>query len=175
MISREQSRLQPAAKMALQSGLERAAAALTVMLHNPVSIRLGPERPPLAGVSIWLTLTGATPGGICLCLPETLALELAKRLTRSSVLSLLDEMARSALMECGNVLASAFVAWFDERYALRSLPLPPAFSLIPLQLPDFSVVFDAEFAVEFCQIRGQVQIGLDAAGVCALQQAGENG
>lgn len=174
MISQTKNAPQSAAKMALQPGLERAAAAMSMMLNAPVSIRLGSKRPPVAGVSIWLTLKGAMPGGICLCLPETLALALAKRLTRNSVVSLLDEMDRSALMECGNVLASAFVACLDERYALRTLPMPPTFSLVPLRLPEFSMSFDAEFTVEFCRIRGQVLIGLDAAGVFALQQAGAN-
>lgn len=175
MISRVENRSQSAAKMAVQSGLERAAVAVSVMLDNPVSIRLGSERPPAAGVSIWLTLKGALPGSMCLCLPETLALALAKRLNRTTVLTLLDEMARSALMECGNVLASTFVACFDERYALRTLPLPPTFSLVPLRLPDFPVVFDAQFAVEFCQSQGQVLIGLETTAVSALQRAGENG
>jgi len=169
MFSKVGNKPLSAREIALQRGLEQAATALAAMLNDRVSIKLGSgRRPLLVGVSIWLKLKGALPGSICLCLPETLALELAKRLTQTRDLSLFDEMARSALMECGNLLASAFVAYFDESCGLRTLPSPPLLSLVPLQLPDFAEAFTAEFAVEFCQTQGRVFIGLDSAGLRAL-------
>jgi len=175
MISRVEKKPLSARKIALQRGLEQAATALATMVKDPVSIKLGSGRPPLVGVSIWLTLQGALPGAICLCLPETLALELAKRLTQTRDLSLFDEMARSALMECGNLLASAFVAYFDESCGLRTLPSPPRLSLVPWQLPPFTEAFAAEFAVDFCQIQGQIFIGLDTAALQALAAEGAEG
>ncbi len=96
-------------------------------------------------------------------LPEEMAVEIVKTLTTGRNLSLLDEVARSALMELGNILASVFVGYFDPYPRLRTLPIPPEMSLVPLDIPPFAGIFSAEFCWNKSQQRGEVVVGLDRA------------
>ncbi len=144
----------------LQAGLDRAARALKAMLGGEISIGIVPPalRPP--GVCVWLGLNGALEGGIFVALPEAMAVEIVKTLSAGQDLSLLDETARSVLMELGNILASVFVGYFDQCRGLRTLPTPPELSLVPLDIPEFEGFFSAELRWSKSREPAEVLVGL---------------
>lgn len=149
----------------LQAALDQVANSLRMMLGGTINIRIVPPVMRTPGVSVRLGLTGALEGGLHLDLPEGMAVEMVKTLTNGQDLSLLDEVARSALMELGNVLASVFVGYFDQNRGLRTLPTPPEISLVPLDTPEFAGIFTAEFSWEKCQERAEVLIGLQKSAI----------
>ncbi len=144
----------------LRGALVEVAATFERMLGGEIRIHMCAPAFPLQGVGVQLGMTGALEGGFYLDLPEKLALELVKRLTGTGDLSLLDETARSALMEFGNILASVFVGHFDQHRGLRSLPTPPKISLVPLVVAEFAGFCGAELRWSSCQERAQLLIGL---------------
>ncbi len=152
----------------LQHGLDQAALTLRMMLGGEVSIRIISPflRPP--GVCVRLGLTGALEGGLYLDLPEHMAVEMVKTLTAEQELSLLDEAARSALMELGNVLASVFVGYFDQSRGVRTLPTPPELSLVPQELPEFAGFFSAELSWSKCREKAEVLVGLQKSAIDIL-------
>jgi CheY-specific phosphatase CheX len=152
----------------LQGGLDQTATTLEMMLGGEISIRIKPPSLRNPGVCVWLGMTGALDGGLYVDLPEQMAVELVKTLTVGQELTLLDEAARSALMEFGNVLASVFVGHFDQKRGLRSLPTPPEMSLVPLDMPDFAGFFSAELSWSKCQDKAEVLVGLQKPAIDIL-------
>lgn len=152
----------------IQAALDRSAAALKMMLGGEINIGIGPASLRNSGVCVSLGLCGALEGGIYIDLPEKMADEIVKTLAPGQEMSLLDEMARSVLMELGNVLASVFVAYFDQYRGLRTLPTPPALSLVPLDIPVFSELFSAEFTWSKSMERAEVLIGFDRSALDIL-------
>ncbi len=144
----------------LQQSFDQVAISLRMMLGGEISLRVTTPFLRPAGVQVHLGLTGALEGGLYLDLPEKMALEVVKTLTAGRDLSLLDESARSALMELGNVLASVFVGYFDQSRGLRTLPTPPELSLVPQELPAFTEFFTAEFNWSKSQEKAEVLVGL---------------
>lgn len=153
---------------ALQTGLDQAARTLGTMLGGEVEIRLTSAGLRSPGVCVWLGMTGALPGGLYLDLPEQMALDIVKTLTAGSDLGLLDEAARSALMELINVLGSVFVGHFDQKFGLRSLPTPPEISLAQLEIPPFCHLFCASLSWSGSQESGELLIGLEQPAVDIL-------
>ena len=143
---------------ALQAGLDQSAAALRMMLGGRLEIR--PRSPVLkeSGIQVRLGLHGALEGGVHIDLPEQMADQVVKRLTGRAELSLLDDQARSSLMELGNILASAFVAHFDQSRGIRTLPTPPQLSFVPREIPEFPLCYTAELYWSDCTERGEVLI-----------------
>jgi CheY-specific phosphatase CheX len=152
----------------IQAALDRAAASLKTMLGGEISIGLAPAALRPSGVSVSLGLTGALEGGIYIDMPEKLAVEIVKTLSAGRDLSLLDETARSILMELGNILASVFVGYFDQNRGLRILPTPPELSLVPHEVPDFAGVLSAEFFWSKCHERAEVIVGLERSALDIL-------
>ena len=152
----EQARL----REIMQTGLEQSLATLRTMLDGRIEFR--PQEPVWknAGVKIQLGLHGALEGGMYIELPEHMADEIVKRLTAGKAQSLLNENARSALMEVGNILASVFVAHFDRSRGLRTLPSPPQLSFAPLELPQFAFCYAARLCWSQCPEQGEVLIGM---------------
>ncbi|MCF6178319.1 MAG: hypothetical protein L3J63_02870 [Geopsychrobacter sp.] len=151
-----------------QAGLSHAAATLKQMLGGEIRIQVTEEPFRCAAVLIRLGLRGALPGELFIALPENLAQGLVKRLTAESDLSLLNERARSALMEFGNILASAFVGYYDQNHGLRTLPTPPEMSLVPLDIPTFDSSVCASFSWSTGQVRGDLLIGFEQPGLDIL-------
>ncbi len=152
----------------LQRGLDQAAASLQMMLGGNIQIQIVSPSMRTYGVNVRLGLVGALEGGFSIDLPENMAVEMVKTLTARADLSLLDEEARSALMELGNVLASVFVAYFDQNYGLRTLPTPPEISLVPLDLPEFDSFFSAELRWNNCKEKAELLLGLQKSAVDIL-------
>ncbi len=152
----------------LQAALDRSAASLQLMLGGEINIGMTPTASRTPGVCVRLGLTGALEGGIYIDLPEKMAIEIVKSLTAGRELTLLDEVARSILMELGNILASVFVGYFDEHRGLRTLPTPPDLSLVPLDIPIFAAFFSAEFRWSKSQERAKVFVGLDQSALDIL-------
>lgn len=152
----------------LQPALDQVAATLGMMLGGGVRIVQAPPELRPAGVCVWLGLEGALKGAIYLDLPEKMASDAVKRLSGGGELSLLDETARSILMEIGNVFASVFVAYYDQNRGLRSLPTPPALSLVPLDIPEFDGVFSAQLNWGERSDRTELLIGLEKAAIDML-------
>ena len=152
----------------VQAALDRSAASLKMMLGGDIRIRIAPASLRTPGVCVQLGLRGALDGGVYLDLPETMAVEIVKTLTAGKELSLLNETARSVLMELGNVLVSVFVGYFDQYRGLRSLPTPPALSLVPLDIPAFAESFIAEFVWSKCRESAEVLIGFERSSLDIL-------
>ena len=152
----------------IQAALDRSAASLQMMLSGEVHIELCPPALRAPDVCVSLGLTGALPGGIYIDLPETMAIQIVKTLIPGSHLTLLDEMSRSVLMELGNILASVFVAYFDQSRGLRTLPTPPELCLIPLDIPRYAECLSADFSWTKSHDRAQVLIGLDRSALNIL-------
>ncbi len=152
----------------IQAALDRAAASLKMMLGGEINIGIAPASLRTPGVDVRLGLSGALEGGIYIDLPEKMALEVVKTLMAGQDLSLLDEAARSVLMELGNVLASVFVGYFDQYRGLRTLPTPPELSLAPLDIPDFAAFFSAEFSWSKSRERAEVLVGLERSALDIL-------
>ena len=152
----------------IQIALDRSAAALKIMLGG--KIKIGLVRAPLQtpGICVRLGLSGDLKGDIYIDLPEKMAVEIVKTLTAGDELSLLDEAARSALMEMGNILASVFVGYFDQHHGLRTLPMPPEFSLAPIDIPIYAEYFTAEFFWGQSLERAGVLIGLERSALDIL-------
>lgn len=148
---------------ALQGAMEQCAATLGMMLGGDVRIVHQPPVLRASGVRVWLGLNGALEGGVFLDLPEPMALDAVKRLTAGTAISLLDETARSALMEVGNVFASVFVAYFDQNRGLRTMPTPPELSLAPRELPDFDGFYTAEICWSSSAEKAELLIGFEAS------------
>lgn len=152
----------------LHGSLERAAATLGMILGDPVHIiQVPPQRKP-SGVSVWLGLEGALAGGVCLDLPENVAIDAVKRLNGGVELSLLDETARSMLMELGNLLASVFVAYYDQKRGLRTLPTPPTLSLASFDMPEYDALFSAQVGWGGLTDNAELLIGLDTSAIDML-------
>lgn len=128
----------------LHGALEQMAATLGMMLGDDVQIDQSQAQLRPMGVCVSLGLEGALSGAVYLDIPENMAVDAVKRLNAGVALSLLDETARSVLMELGNVLASVFVAYYDQNRGLRTLPTPPSLSLVPLEIPEFEGLFSAQ-------------------------------
>ena len=152
----------------LQAALDRSAASLQLMLGGDINIGMTPTASRTPGVCVCFGLTGALEGGIYVDLPEKMALEIVKTLTTGRELSLLDEVAWSILMELGNILASVFVGYFDEYRGLRTLPTPPALSLVPHDIPSFTAFFSATLSWSKSQERAKVFVGLDQSALDIL-------
>lgn len=152
----------------MQAAFDRAAATLALMLGGEVSLALATRPLRCPGVCVRLGLAGALEGGIYVDLPEKMALALVRKLTSGGEPSLLAEASRSVLMELGNILASVFVAYFDQYRGLRTLPTPPELSLVPFDVPDFAATFCAEFRWNNCREQGSLLVGLDDAALAIL-------
>jgi len=152
----------------IQAALDRSAAALKQMLGGEIRIGVASASLRPAGVCVRLGLNGALEGELYIDLPENMAVEIVKTLTDGRELSLLDEVARSILMELGNVLASVFVGYFDQYRGIRTLPTPPELSLVPRDIPVFAEVFIAELSWSKSRQQGEVLIGLERSALNIL-------
>ncbi|WP_020678203.1 chemotaxis protein CheX [Geopsychrobacter electrodiphilus] len=146
----------------VQAGLDAAGKTLKMLLDGNIRIGIITPEVSLVGVCVSLGLNGALTGGVTILLPEMLAVEIVKKLTADAHPSLLDEQARSAIKEFGNILASAFVVHFDQHQGLRTMPTPPDLSFVRQDPPVFDSLFWAEFYWSSCLERGQVLVGLDS-------------
>jgi len=152
----------------VQVGLSHAAVTLKPLLGDELLIRVSAEPFRPSAVAMRLGLKGALPGELLIALPENLAQALVKRLTAAEELSLLDEQARSALMEFGNILASAFVGYYDQNHGLRTLPTPPDLSLVALDIPAFAGSACARLSWHRQQPPGLLLIGFEQSALDIL-------
>ena len=165
MTDRLNQQQQKQMERVLQGALEQSAKSLGMMLGGEVRINLSRFGPVPNEVCVWLGLEGALAGSVSLFLPEDMALAMVKRLSGGAELSLLDETARSMLMELGNVLASVFVAYYDQHRGLRTLPTPPGISLVPHPLPEGQNLFAAKLRWSGQETAADLLIGLDKSAV----------
>ncbi len=152
----------------IQAGLDLAATSLKMMLGGEIHIGVVTSSARPDGVSVRLGMSGALEGGLYIDLPENMAVKIVKTLSAGREISLLDDIARSSLMELGNVLASVFVGYFDQYPGLRTLPSPPDLSLVPLDIPVFAGLFHAELCWTKSSERAEVLIGLERSALDIL-------
>lgn len=82
-------------------------------------------------VAVYLRVTGDAPGHVALLWPEGSALLLADRLLErpSGETEVLGELECSALVEVGNILASAYLTALGNMTGLRLLSSPPGMAV----------------------------------------------
>jgi CheY-specific phosphatase CheX len=164
LSNQQRSRLEKS----VQAGLDTAGRTLRMLLGGEIRLGIVSAGTEFPGVAVRLGLSGALAGGVSILLPETLALAIAETLLRNGQVSLLNEEARSAIMEFGNILASAFVVHFDQQQGLRTLPTTPALSLVRQEPLRFDGLFCADFYWSSCLERGQVLIGFEGSALDIL-------
>lgn len=119
-----------------QRAMQRAAEMFSRLLKQPVTIEVQDAwlidkdspvlLPQTAGIGVKLDVSGDIGGQLLLFLGEDSARWLAEQLLGQPVPGdLLSEPSHSTLREIGNIVASAFLASFDDQLGLRSLPSPP--------------------------------------------------
>ncbi len=125
-------------------GMNQAAGALSQLLGQSVQIRvpsvqLGrlkgvPEfimGPPDRILAIYLKLLGDAQGDLLFLLPEQSARTLICQLLRQDPPPEFDDpLARSTLLEIGNILASAFLAALDNLLKMSLIPSIPELQIL---------------------------------------------
>ncbi len=152
----------------MQTALDSTAVSLRMMLGGEVKIGLARVSSLEPSIIVRLGLRGALTGKFYIDLPENMAIEIVKTLTAERDLPLFDKMARSALMEMGNVIASVFVSYFDQHRGLRTLSTPPELSFVPLDIPVFAKIFTAQFFWSRIQNPAVISIGLEQSALDIL-------
>lgn len=125
-------------------GAGNAMTALAAMLDQTVDMSIprvglvplaefaqmagGPES---VAVGVYMPVDGDAPGHVAFLLPEACACRLADHLLYRApgTTTDLDEMACSALMEIGNILASSYLVALSDLTGLTLLSSPPAIAL----------------------------------------------
>jgi chemotaxis protein CheC len=112
-------------------------------------------------VGVFLGVSGDASGHVVLLWPIASALRLADQLLErpAGATSLLDELECSALMEVGNILASAYLVAVSDLTGLLLLSSPPA------------IAVDAAAAI-LCAIGAEVAVGSDDSFVIVTQIGG---
>ncbi len=125
-------------------GAGNAVTALATMLNDKIEMSIptvglvklseftgmvgGPET---VSVCVYLPVDGEAPGHVAFFMPELGAHSLSNRLLGRDVTddSEFDDMACSALMEVGNILASSYLVALCELTGLNLLSSPPALAI----------------------------------------------